>query len=179
LSTEATAYSRSIVATTLAYSNHTVAPHFALNTTTAYSLFTDSTTTETSRYVNLFKAGDYLMIKCQLNGKPAYFLIDTGASFTVLHSKLAKSYSFDVLERKGLQTIGFGGSTSAIQITIGADIEFKNKKLFMGYLAQDLSKMIRLIQSSSKIRIAGIIGTDLLKRYGCRVDFRNKLLVFN
>ena len=152
----------------------------AITTTTATgnNLFTDSTATKTTNHVNLFKAGNYLMLKCQLNGKPAYFLIDTGASFTVLNSKSAKSFGFDVLERKGLQTTGFGGSTSAIQITIGADIEFKNKKLSMGFLAQDLTKMIRLIQSSPNIRIAGIIGTDLLKRYGCRVDFGKKLLVF-
>jgi predicted aspartyl protease len=151
----------------------------ATTTTAANKLFIDSTAIETSSYVNLFKAGNYLMLKCQLNGKPAYFLIDTGASFTVLNSKSAKSFGFDVLERKGLQTTGFGGSTSAVQITIGADIEFKNKKLSMGFLAQDLTKMIRLIQSSTKVRIVGIIGTDLLKRYGCRVDFGNKLLVFS
>ena len=29
------------------------------------------------------------------------------------------------------------------------------------------------------VLIVGIIGTDLLKRYGCRVDFGNKLLKFN
>jgi len=153
----------------------------AITTTTATgnNLFTDSTATKTTNYVNLFKAGNYLMLKCQLNGKPAYFLIDTGASFTVLNSKSAKNYNFDVLERKGLKTTGFGGSTSAIQITIGADVEFKNKKLSMGFLAQDLTKMIRLIQSSTKLRIVGIIGTDLLKRYGCSVDFGNKVLKFS
>ncbi len=153
----------------------------AITTTTATgnNLFTDSTATKTTNYVNLFKAGDYLMIKCSLNGKPAYFLIDTGASVTVLNSKSTKNYNFDVLERKGLQTTGFGGSTAGVQIAFGADIEFNNKKISMGFLAQDLTKMIRLIQNSTKLRIVGIIGTDLLKRYGCRVDFGNKLLKFN
>jgi len=151
----------------------------ATTTTAANNLFIDSTATETSSYVNLFKAGNYLMLKCQLNGKPAYFLIDTGASFTILNSKSAKDYNFDVLERKGLQTTGFGGSTSVIQIAIGAELDFEGKGVSMGFLAQDLTKMIRLIQSSSKLRIVGIIGTDLLKRYGCRVDFGNKLLKFS
>ncbi len=145
----------------------------------ASNLLTDSTSVETAHHVDLFASGNCLMLKCQLNGKPAYFLIDTGASFTILHSKSAKSYGFDVLERKGLKTTGFGGSASTAKIAIGADLEFNHRKLSMGYLAQDLTKMIRLIQSSTNIRIAGIIGTDLLKRYGCRVDFGNKVLVLS
>jgi predicted aspartyl protease len=151
----------------------------ATTTATANNIFNDSTATETSSYVNLFKAGKYLMLKCQLNGKPAYFLIDTGASFTILNSKSAKSYGFDVLERRSQQTTGFGGSESNVKIAIGAELDFEGKGVSMGFLAQDLTKMIRLIQSSTKLRIVGIIGTDLLKRYGCRVDFGNKLLVFS
>lgn len=72
-----------------AYCNHTVASHLVLNTETANSLYTDSSDTETPQYVDLFTSGNYLMLKGQLNSKPAYFLIDTGASFTVLHNKLA------------------------------------------------------------------------------------------
>jgi len=146
---------------------------------TAGNLQTDSASVESTHDVSLFTSGNYLMLRCQLNGKPAYFLIDTGASFTILHSKSAKSYNFDVLERRSQQTTGFGGSAATVKIAIGANLEFSHRKISMGFLAQDLSKMITLIQSSSKLRIVGIIGSDLLKRYGCRADLKNKLLKFS
>ena len=56
---------------------------------------------------DLFYAGNYLMVECQLNGKSAYFMIDTGASYTVLNSKSSKWYDFQVIDRN-LATTGFG-----------------------------------------------------------------------
>ena len=128
--------------------------------------------------VTLFNAGNYLMLECELNGKSAYFMVDTGASFTVLHSKFARLYSYQVLERKGQQTTGFGGNQSTVEIAIGANLNIGDREISMGYLSQDLTKMIRLIQQQSNVRIAGIIGTDLLKRLGCSVDLGNKVLSF-
>ncbi len=126
--------------------------------------------------IALLNAGDYLILKCRLNGKSAYFMIDTGASFTVLHYKFAKLYDFEVLERRNLQTTGFGGGSYFIKIALGAKLQFGEQGIQMGFLAQDLSKMIRLIQQRSNVGIAGIIGTDLLSRLACKVDLGKREL---
>ena len=96
----------------------------------------------------------------------------------MLHSKIAKHYDFQVLERKGQQTTGFGGNQSSVKIAIGAKLNLKGQDVSMGFLAQDLTKMIRLIQQNSNVRIAGIIGTDLLKRLGCSLDLGSRALRF-
>ena len=146
-------------------------------------LGTDSTSTRhtvashsTFKSVALFNAGDYLMLECKLNGKLAYFMIDTGASFTVLHSRSSKQYDFQVLERKGQQTTGFGGNNQSVAIALDASLDIGGQHIAMGFLSQDLSKIARLVHNESKVRIAGIIGSDLLKRLGCRLDLQNKTL---
>ncbi|GJM29534.1 MAG: hypothetical protein DHS20C17_21690 [Cyclobacteriaceae bacterium] len=94
----------------------------------------------------------------------------------MLHRKFAKLYGLQVFERKGQQTTGFGGSQSIVEIAIGVRIELCEQMVHMGFLAQDLSKLARLIDQNSNVSIAGIIGTDLLKRLGCSVDIGNKIL---
>jgi predicted aspartyl protease len=157
------------LATTKAYCKAEVISHFPEEKPQLISLME-------LKAMDLFLAGHYLMVECQLNGKVAYFMIDTGASYTVLNSKSAKLYDFQVLERKGQQTTGFGGNQELVQIAIGANIRLGDHLISMAFLTQDLSKIIRLVQDNSKVRMVGIIGTDLLQRYGYKLNIATKTL---
>lgn len=144
---------------TLTETHHTIAPHSALT-------------------IDLFKAGEYLMLECKLNGKSAYFLVDTGASFSIIHSRLTKKYDLTVVERRSQQSADFGGTTAAMQIAINAELDFKEIKVSTAFPVQDLSKMSRLLKGDSGVWITGIIGTDLLKRLGCSIDVGRKVMTF-
>jgi hypothetical protein len=42
------------------------------------------------------------------------------------------------------------------------------------YLAYDLSRVVRTTEQKINIKISGIIGSDLMKRYGFIIDYANK-----
>ena len=126
--------------------------------------------------LELFNAGNYLMLECQLNGKSAYFMVDTGASFSIIDNRMANTYQLTVLERQSLQLTGFGTNRTTLSIAINAEFEFNERKIPVAILVQDLSKMRRLIESDSGVWITGIIGTDILKILGCSIDLGRKVI---
>jgi len=141
----------------------------------------ENTNSDSITEVGLFSVDNHLLIKGKLNGKNAYFLLDTGASCTVLHSKLAKHYKYQIFQSlSSRKSIGVnGGSNNKRNTAIDVDLYIGQPTITQAYFTQNLSALNEHIYRISKIRIAGIIGSDLLKRFGCGVDFGNKLLKFN
>ncbi len=130
----------------------------------------------------LLAADNHILIEGTINGKKAFFLLDTGASYTVLHSKSAKYFNYQIFQSPTSKRKSAGvnsNSTSQRNIAIDVMLNIGQPGIKQAYFTQNLTPVVNHIYSISKIRIAGIIGTDFLKRYGCRVDFGNKLLVFS
>ena len=124
----------------------------------------------------LYKAGKYLLVEGKLNGKPAFFLVDTGASYSILHQKLARRYGFQLVDLLRQEATGFGGNSSRLQVAVGASIGIGTREASMGFLAQDLYKIIRFIHQESNMVIAGIIGSDFLSRFRCKLDIRQNIM---
>ncbi|GJM29536.1 MAG: hypothetical protein DHS20C17_21710 [Cyclobacteriaceae bacterium] len=130
--------------------------------------------------IDMLPAKNHFLIRGEINGKRAYFLLDTGASYTVLHRKSAKYYNFQLfpLKTKHNGTIGVNPSTRVERsAAINVLLDFGQSTFKQSYTAQDLTPVVDHVYKISKIRIAGIIGSDFLKRYACSVDLGNKMLV--
>ena len=132
--------------------------------------------------VDLLPADNHFLIKGKINGKNAYFLLDTGASYTVLHSKSAKHFDFNIFQSSSnnRNSTSINNKASFKRDTaIDVMLDFGQPSYKQAYYSQNLTPVINHVFSISKIRITGIIGTDLLKQYGCTVDIGNKVLRFN
>jgi hypothetical protein len=114
-----------------------------------------------------------------INDQPAYFLIDTGASVTLLNESLQNRYHFEVVDNRYLikhDIIGMGGR-SALKEARTARVKIGVHEIFFINMASDLDN-ISAEFAPFKITIAGIIGTDLLITLGSVVDLESKTIVF-
>ena len=149
--------------------------------TLASDPFIPSNKDSIERKVDLLPADSHFVIKGKINGKKAYLLVDTGASYTVLHSKSAKRFDYKIFKPLSLKPNSTGinvNSSQKIKTAIDVVLEFGQPPFKQAYYSQDLTPVISYIFKISKIRISGIIGTDLLKQHGCTVDIGNKVLRF-
>lgn len=96
------------------------------------------------------------IISVSINGKPAYMLVDTGASVGLIDVNAKRLYDFDL----GLP---YAGSITGVGGQVGV---WHTKKLavdivgvpLVQFLTSDLQNVADSIQRETGIRIAGIIG---------------------
>lgn len=114
------------------------------------------------------------VIECYVNKKPAYLLLDTGASLSLIDRKAAKNWNFQTYEVKDdpkYQTIGGIGGQQVPHKLQDIVIEVSGEELELFEYAIDLSNVRKLNG------VVGIIGTDFFKD-GWVIDFERKILIF-
>lgn len=116
------------------------------------------------------------LVEAQLNGKPASFVLDTGANRTVLHAPFASEFGLTGSAAGRGGAIGVGGSVQASQapirsMTIG-DIPIRRSRIMM----TDLGQVTRLLSPISGTRVYGIIGQDILKEHRAIIDVAKPIL---
>ena len=123
--------------------------------------------------------GYHVFVHVKVNGKKCRFLIDTGAS----HSVISKAYYEKKLGKKKLKTVkqattGLHSSTSKSHF---GDVA----KLSLGKLtidditlaAIDLSHVNETYKELKKKKIDGIIGSDLLRKQNAVIDYGQAVLL--
>ena len=115
-----------------------------------------------------------ILVRAQVNGRPATLLVDTGSSHTILSSELLQIRPLALRRAdtpaKGSGYIGSAGWAKAT-LEVGTRTWPDRKVLVMDDF-QDLS-------NSMKQRVDGILGEDVLKEFDSVViDFKHHRLVF-
>ncbi|SKC84073.1 Aspartyl protease [Ohtaekwangia koreensis] len=119
------------------------------------------------------------IIEGDINGTLALFIIDTGASITLLNESLSTLYNFRVVDNKYFarrHIVGLGGRSMikevrSATIKIGAiEIKFINK-------ASDLDNLTAYFDDR-EVKIAGILGTDVMTALGGKIDFSTSRIIF-
>lgn len=121
------------------------------------------------------------VVEVLLNGKKAWFIIDTGASFTLLNTEEAGNFGFFVREHplhQKTEVSGLGGKlilheTFSCMIDLG-QLEIKHFSWKSGNINQISSRILK----NEKIRLAGILGSDLLSRYGINVNYDTQTISY-
>lgn len=132
------------------------------------------TATRNENVIHIINLDSKPIVVGKINGKRACFLIDTGSDFTLLNEGNASVYGFQVNNRQKRygQLVDFSGSRQAakniydLELVMGKGHEFQTN-----FVASDLNSLVTGIQRNTGIRIAGIIGSDLMKKYGFRIDY--------
>lgn len=114
-----------------------------------------------------------------INDKEAYFIMDSGASISVMDSNGAEEFEFNVEETEDGAAAGYGGAASfkkagAIKIKTQDKIELWVPE----FKAQDLSKIVDVINRNEGFKINGILGFDLMKRYSFILNFKDNTMSF-
>ena len=120
------------------------------------------------------------LIEGYINGAAAYFILDTGASITLLNETLSYEYNFKTIDNKFFSQrhiVGLGGRSAIKEVRsavvrIGPhEIKFINK-------ASNLDNLSAYFNDPN-IKVAGIIGIDLLNILGGKIDFGDRTIVLN
>jgi hypothetical protein len=112
-----------------------------------------------------------------INGKSAWFIIDTGASVSVLNANEARHFGFQVANTvyHPVRSInGIGGRSNVYEVS-ACNLAIGQLPLkYIAWHSQDLHALFQAIHENEEIRIAGIIGSDVLSKYRINIHY-NKL----
>ena len=119
------------------------------------------------------KGGFHLFLNLKVNGLKCRFLIDTGASKSVLDKK----YFEEKIGKKYLKTVK--QETTGLHSSVSESHFGKVKTIELGHhviknyeiAAIDLSHVNMVYKQAKKPKISGILGSDLRLRYKMIVDY--------
>lgn len=121
------------------------------------------------------------MIQAKLNSKPAWFIVDTGASITLLNAT-ERAY-FDVaVYNSRKETTELSGFTNRIDVSSTSVCRIEIGKLQMHhkvYISKDMDGLFAMIEKHEQIRVAGILGSDILAKYLMNVNYGTRTLSYN
>jgi hypothetical protein len=118
----------------------------------------------------------HLLVDATLNGRPALFVVDTGANVSVLHASYAATFAIaaDPSVRGGAIGIGGGGEASQARIDmlrIGP-VDIRQDRIVLA----DLSPIANLLGPMSGGTIHGVIGQDVLGEHRAVIDVARSIL---
>ncbi|WKN43181.1 aspartyl protease family protein [Tunicatimonas pelagia] len=135
-------------------------------------------TSETYEYVKVVNWQYKPIIKVELNGKSAYFLVDTGSDMTILHKNEANRFDFQPLlaSTNNQQVLGLSGKRQTIHKVKNVHMVIGSMPIKALFKTYDLSGIVSSLGNRVDLKIAGIIGSDVMKRYGFIIDYQKQTI---
>lgn len=112
-----------------------------------------------------------LIVEGQVNGKSAYFLIDTGASVGLIDKEKKKKYGLKEGFRYHGTLIGAGGEMKDVK-HCDTFVEFEGKTIPQ-FLLADISNVVKSIKRETGIEILGIISLKQMEFIGMNLDINS------
>ncbi len=114
------------------------------------------------------------------DGTPACWIIDTGASKTVLDKNLSSYYELlDSDDMEDYQSAGINQGMMETSVGKLSFLRFGNLILTGQKVALiDLSHVNEIYGKYTSYRIAGLLGGDILMKYQCKIDYAGKFIQF-
>jgi hypothetical protein len=121
----------------------------------------------------LDQTGFHVFVNTKINGKKCRFLIDTGASHSVVDKKyFEKNFGKKSLETVKQSTTGLHSSTKESHFGIIKEMAFGNLKVKSHLVAAvDLSHVNNTYSRIKVAKIHGILGSDILMKYKMIIDY--------
>jgi hypothetical protein len=133
---------------------------------------------QTANQMKFFTIKHIPIIQGSINGKRAYFIIDTGASCSILNQSVADRFGFRYFATLEGSVTGLGGSTK-VSRAFNYIIEFGPLRICnVIFHTRHLDDLASVIQEQENIDIAGIIGSDIFKRYEIGINYKTNTITF-
>jgi len=114
------------------------------------------------------------------DGTPSCWIIDTGASKTVLDKNLSSYYEpMDSDDMEDYQSAGINQGMMETSVGKLIYLRFGNLKITGQKVALiDLNHVNDIYGKYTSYRIAGLLGGDILMQHQCKIDYSAKIIQF-
>ncbi|MEP2304637.1 MAG: aspartyl protease family protein [Ekhidna sp.] len=120
-----------------------------------------------------------IIVEAYVNDKWSKFIVDTGASVSLLDFTQSKKYDFTYSIDVDNKLTGFGGRS---QLMKTSEVSFAMQGALasssFSFSASDLSRLNRILSQSHQ-RVLGILGNDFLRSHGAIIDYQQQKLVMS
>ena len=113
-----------------------------------------------------------------INGKKAYFLIDTGSDLTIFANEAANLYKFEIGSKGRSKLLGINSQSGVLKSAYKIDLKMGEDYFSTGFGACDMTSLVNSIHQKTGFKISGIIGSDLMKKYRFRIDYAEKKIYY-
>lgn len=120
------------------------------------------------------------IVRAEINGKKGYFLVDTGSDISIINTNDLEKYKLEAYASTtdGRRAMGFNGETSVVKKVKNITVVLGEKLEYGKFYSLNLDRIIKGIEAKTTYKISGIIGTDLLMKYNCIIDYNQGNLTF-
>ncbi len=134
--------------------------------------------TRTTESINFLSVAQIPVIEGRINGKTAYFIVDTGASCSILNESVARHFGFKTMVALDEHLMGLNGA-ARIKTAFNYAIELGPLRIkSLVFRTRRIDELVDVIKNNDRVSIAGIIGADVLKKYQMSIDFRTNKISF-
>ena len=116
-----------------------------------------------------------LVVEGSVNGKPACFLIDTGASVALMNECARKEYGLKPGRKFKGTIVGAGGEISDVR-HCDTFVQFRGKTIAQ-FLLADISGVVRSVKRETGIEILGIISLPQMRMTGLGIDANDNEII--
>lgn len=128
------------------------------------------------RVIDIDERGCHLLVKISINkSRGHYFVLDTGASMTVLDKNLESLYQHAHDMHAELKSYALG--ENEIQTSWASIDEFRIGKVIIRDLKivlVDLSGITEIYKQYGRMKISGLLGGDFLKDHKAVINYKKK-----
>ena len=121
-------------------------------------------------------ASGHHLVDVTLNGKPATFVVDTGAGGTVIHAPYATSFLGTAAATRQGEAIGAGGTTALSRYPVEALTIGGAATALTTIYALDLGSVVKALDPLAGRPVQGVIGQDVMRAQHAIVDVRQSVL---
>ena len=115
-----------------------------------------------------------LFITVRINGKKAYFMLDTGATITLLDKDQLSNYKLSSRETDR-EYGGIGGTNMLYDVNRCDTVEIEGVKFNQKLYASDIHSVVEATYHNSHVHILGILGSDFFSEHNAVFDYNRKI----
>jgi predicted aspartyl protease len=119
------------------------------------------------------------VVEGSLNGRPATFVVDSGAGRTVIHQPYVTNFGLEAGGGPTGTAIGAGGATAVSRVGINELTIASARTDLTGIFAMDLSHVVKALEPIVGGPVHGIIGQDVMQAQHAIIDVQQSRLYLN
>lgn len=141
-----------------------------------YSCKEDAPIQDESYVTKIYTQSKLPIVKVKINGVDKLLLLDTGASFTSIHTKTVTDVGGVIGELAPINAEGFGGTENKLYDTFRLRLKLGDTFLKTTIYAKDYSRIKEVIYQEDHIEIDGILGNDVITSNNFILNFKDNTI---